>query len=65
MHLARKLGVPVKVHWPHTLVPKTAAGAFPNASWIAENLILLPLYRALSAASVQRIANAIIEIATE
>lgn len=55
---ASKQRIPLKVLWGE----EVGLEGLPNSLWVARNLVLLPLYTALSERSAGRIAQAIVEI---
>jgi dTDP-4-amino-4,6-dideoxygalactose transaminase len=55
---AAKQRIPLKVLWGE----EVGLEGLPNSLWVARNLVLLPLYTALSERSAARIAQAIVEI---
>jgi dTDP-4-amino-4,6-dideoxygalactose transaminase len=59
--LAQERGIYLKAMWTE----EESCAGLPNCIWVARNLILLPLYTALSASSAGRIAEALIEIERE
>jgi dTDP-4-amino-4,6-dideoxygalactose transaminase len=62
LRLARKRGLYLKVLWERPLPDPSELGRFPNAVWAARNVVLLPLYRALSPRSAELLAQHVIEI---
>lgn len=62
LRLAFKQGLYFRVHWERPLPQPPDLARFPNAVWTAQNLVLLPLYRALSVTSAEQIAEKLIEI---
>lgn len=55
-------GVYLKVYWPRPLPEVSEYSKFPNAVWASRNLVLLPLYTALSPRSAELLAQNVIEI---
>ncbi|HMD84907.1 MAG TPA: DegT/DnrJ/EryC1/StrS family aminotransferase [Terriglobia bacterium] len=62
VRLARKRGIYLKVIWKRILPEPSEYARFPNAVWAAQNMVLLPLYPALSPKSAERLAQNVIEI---
>jgi len=62
LQLGRKRGLYLKVIWDRPLPAESEYSRFPNAVWTARNLVLLPLYRALSAESAAQLARNVVEI---
>jgi len=62
LRLARKRGLYLKVLWERPLPERFERAGFPNAVWAARNLVLLPLYTALSPRSAELLAQEVIEI---
>lgn len=62
IRLAAKQGVYLKVLWREPIAPQSEWERFPNALWVARNLVLLPLYTALSTGSAEMIARCILEL---
>lgn len=56
--LAQRRGIYLKAMWTE----EESCAGLPNCRWAASNLVLLPLYTALSPASAQNIAESLIEI---
>jgi dTDP-4-amino-4,6-dideoxygalactose transaminase len=61
LRLALKRGVYLAANYG-VLAEKSEYARFPNALWAARNLVLLPLYRALSTQSAELLAHRVIEI---
>jgi len=62
LRLARKRGLYLKAIWKQPLPKPSEHARFPNAVWAAENMVLLPLYPALSPRSAELLAQNVIEI---
>ena len=62
LQIARKRGIYLKTHWPKPLPAESEHAKFPNATWVSQNLVLLPLYRGLSTRSAELLARSIVEI---
>jgi dTDP-4-amino-4,6-dideoxygalactose transaminase len=62
LNVARKRGIYLKTHWPKPLPEESEYAKFPNATWMSQNLVMLPLYRRLSKTSAELLARNIIEI---
>lgn len=62
LRLARERGLYMKVFWPQILPGESEHARFPNAAWVARNLVLLPLYTSLSPTSAELIAQNILKI---
>jgi dTDP-4-amino-4,6-dideoxygalactose transaminase len=62
LQLGRKRGLYLKVIWDRPLPAESEYSRFPNAVWTTRNLVLLPLYRALSAESAAQLARNVVEI---
>jgi dTDP-4-amino-4,6-dideoxygalactose transaminase len=62
LRLARKRGLYLKVIWKRPLPEPSEHVRFPNAVWAAGNMVLLPLYTALSPRSAELLAQNVIEI---
>jgi dTDP-4-amino-4,6-dideoxygalactose transaminase len=58
LRLALKRGIYLKAMWSD----ETGCEGLPNSLWVARNLILLPLYTALSPTSAERIAETLLDI---
>ena len=58
-------GLYLETNYEHILAPESEWAAFPNSQWAARNLLLLPLYRALSPKVAETMARAIVRIAGE
>jgi dTDP-4-amino-4,6-dideoxygalactose transaminase len=58
LRLALKRGIYLKVLWSE----EASCEGLPNCLWAARNLILLPLYTALSSNSAGRIAETLLDI---
>jgi dTDP-4-amino-4,6-dideoxygalactose transaminase len=56
--LAQRRGIHLKAMWTE----EESCEGLPNCRWAASNLVLLPLYTALSPASARNIAESLIEI---
>ena len=61
LRLALNSGLYLQVLWG-PLPEESERARFPNAAWAARNLVLLPLYRALSPQSAELLAQNIVEI---
>lgn len=55
---AQKQGIHLKVMWSE----EASCEGLPNAIWVARNLVLLPLYPALSEKSAKALGHALVEI---
>ena len=62
LRLASERGLYLKVLWSRPLPPESEWARFPNACWVARNLVLLPLYTALDPGSAAAIARSVVEI---
>jgi dTDP-4-amino-4,6-dideoxygalactose transaminase len=62
LRLARERGLYIKVFWPQLLTEESEYSRFPNAAWAARNLVLLPLYTALSPKSAELLAQNVLKI---
>jgi len=62
LRLARKRGLYLKAIWKQPLPKPPEYARFPNAVWAAGNVVLLPLYTALSPRSAELLAQNVIEI---
>ncbi len=62
---ALERGLYLEVEYENLLPSNSEHLQFPNAVWAAANLILLPLYAALSAESVESLAQRVAELAIE
>ena len=62
LRLARQRGLYLKVIWRRTLPEPFEHARFPNAVWAARNLVLLPLYTALSPRSAELLAQNVVEV---
>ena len=62
LRLGRERGLYLKVLWNQPLAEKGELARFPNAVWVAQNVVMLPLYSGLSPKSAQLLAERIIEI---
>lgn len=61
LRLARQRGIYLKAMWAR----EKGYDGLPNSLWAARNLIMLPLYTALSANSAVRIAETLLDIESE
>jgi dTDP-4-amino-4,6-dideoxygalactose transaminase len=59
---ALKRGLYLEVEFERLLPPESERTQFPNALWMAQNLLLLPLYSALSPQSAEVVAQRVIGI---
>jgi dTDP-4-amino-4,6-dideoxygalactose transaminase len=62
LQVAKNRGIYLKTHWPKPLPNESEHAKFPNATWVSQNLVLLPLYRRLSTRSAEFLARSIVEI---
>lgn len=62
LRLALKRGLYMKVLWSRPLPDESEYSRFPNAVWAARNLVLLPLYTALSANAAKLLAQNVVDI---
>jgi dTDP-4-amino-4,6-dideoxygalactose transaminase len=58
-------GLYLETNYERPLAPELHRSRFPNATWAAENVVLLPLYRSLSVKVAEGIARRVAEIAWE
>lgn len=65
LRLGLKRGLFLETNYEGPLPPRGTYRQFPNAVWAAENLVLLPLYTALSPGQARHIAEEVLEIAFE
>lgn len=65
LRLALKRELYMKVLWSRPLPDESEYSRFPNAVWAARNLVLLPLYTALSAKAAQLLAQNVVHIEQE
>jgi dTDP-4-amino-4,6-dideoxygalactose transaminase len=62
LRLALKRGLYMKVLWSRPLPEESEYSRFPNAVWAARNLVLLPLYTALSAKAAELLALNVVDV---
>jgi dTDP-4-amino-4,6-dideoxygalactose transaminase len=62
LRLSLKRGLYMKVLWPRPLPEESEYSRFPNAVWAARNLVLLPLYTALSAKAAELLALNVVDV---
>ena len=62
LRLALKRGLYLKVLWSQLLPEESEYSRFPNALWVARNLVLLPLYTALSAKAAELLALNVVDV---
>jgi dTDP-4-amino-4,6-dideoxygalactose transaminase len=64
LRLALSRGLYLETNFEDLLPEKSEHGRFPNAVWAARNLVLLPLYTALSLRRAERLAQQVVGLAT-
>jgi dTDP-4-amino-4,6-dideoxygalactose transaminase len=62
LRLALKRGLYMKVLWSRPLPEESEYSRFPNAVWAAQNLVLLPLYTALSTKAAELLALNVVDV---
>jgi dTDP-4-amino-4,6-dideoxygalactose transaminase len=62
LRMALKRGIYLETNYERPLVEESEYSRFPNSSWAANNLLLLPLYKALPFRAAEHIARQVLEI---
>lgn len=65
LQLALERGIFLETNYENLLAEPAANRDFPNASWISRNMVLLPLYTALSVRNARALAEAVATIAEQ